>query len=87
MSNYISEIANLYLARRGGALFLTAIDYGIIAEWEKQEIPLRIILRSINEVFDNLAQSERKPRIKSIEYFQETVEENFSNWLEMQVGK
>jgi hypothetical protein len=87
MSNYICEIANLYLARRGGALVLSPMDYAVIAEWERQEIPLRIILRSMNDVFDNLAQNNRRPVIKSLNYFQEAIDENYQNWLQMQVGK
>lgn len=87
MSNYISEIVDLYIARRDGSLMISPADYSIISEWQKQEIPLRVVLRSINEVFDRLAESGRKPKIKTIEYFSEAVEGNFCNWLKTQVGK
>jgi hypothetical protein len=66
----------------------TSADYTIIAEWQKQEIPLHIVTRSINEVFDRRAAYKGKTKpIKSIEYFSEAVEDNFADWLQSQIGK
>lgn len=87
-SNYISEIANLYIKRRGGSLMLSPVDYTVITAWQTNEIPLHIVIRSINEVFDRRAANKTKTKpIKSIEYFSETIEENFTDWLQTQVGK
>ncbi len=85
--NYIAEVSDLFLQRRGTTLGLSPLDWQIISDWEKQEIPLKIILRSMNEVFDRLQQSNKKTKIKSLEYFQEAIEENYENWLQTQVGK
>jgi len=83
--SYITEITDLFFARSRGIKILNPIDYVIIAEWEKQEIPLAIVLGSINEVCSNL--HEKQVKIESIGYFQEAVKKNFKNWLQAQVEK
>lgn len=88
-SNYLSEVTNLFICRRGGIAQLSPLDWTIIDQWERDGIPLRIVLRAINEVFDNLEEKYpiRKASIKSISYCQEEIEACFEEWLEMQVGK
>lgn len=83
--SYVTNVADLFLSRSSrGAAILNPMDYVIIAEWEKEEIPLDIVLGSINEVCNNLNE---EIRIESIEYFQGTVKKNYKNWLQLQSGK
>ena len=46
--NYITEVADLFITRSRRVTILNPMDYVIIAEWEKQEIPLAVIFDSIN---------------------------------------
>lgn len=89
MTNYLLEVSDLFLRRRGGTLNLSPLDWQLISEWELQRIPLRIVIRAINDVFDNIEQKPKnlRPRVKSISYCQEEIEAAFENWREMQVGK
>ena len=79
--NYVETVADLFLKRSGYAI-LSVADYVLVAEWEKEEIPLDVVLDSINRVFDNLAQSNGRVNLESIGYFQNEVKKNFADWLQ-----
>lgn len=88
-SNYLSEVVNLFLTRRSSTLNLSPLDWQIVAAWEKQGIPLHIVIRAINGVFDKYymqPKAKQKP-IKSISYCSEEIQIAFENWLQLQVGK
>lgn len=89
MSNYLSEVSSLFLRRRGSPLNLSPLDWQTISEWELQGIPLHVVCRVINDVFDKyeMLPKNKKRQIKSISYCAEEIEIAFENWLEMQVGK
>lgn len=90
MSNYLSEVSNLFLQRRGSSLGLSPLDWQVISEWELHNIPLHIVCRAINDVFDNyerMPKEKKKRKITSISYCQEEVETAFEDWLSLQVGK
>ena len=89
MNNYISEVSDLFLRRRGSTLNLSPIDWQLISEWELEEIPLHIVVRAINDLFDNIDQKPKRlrPSVKSISYCAEEIEIAFEEWLALQVGK
>lgn len=88
-SNYLSEVSDLFLRRRGTTLNLSPLDWQKISEWELEQIPLRIVIRAINDVFDTIEQKPKRlrPQIKSISYCAEEIEIAFEEWLSLQVGK
>lgn len=73
--NYIETVADLFL-KRSGKKFLAVSDYVLIAEWEKEEIPLEIVLDSINRIFNEI--SEDSKNIESIEFIEDRVQINFA---------
>jgi hypothetical protein len=79
--SYVTEVANLFLSRCRRVKILSPMDYAIIAEWEKEEIPLAVVFESLNTVFDNLQQNIELVNIESIRHFQNEVKKNFANWL------
>ena len=82
MSNYVTEVADLLLSHCPELTFLSAADYTIIAEWEKEEIPVAVVLDSIKEVCESL--NEKHAGIASISHFHDPVKGKFRNWLQMQ---
>ena len=80
--SYVEEIADLFRSRCDDSKILHPMDYLIIAEWEKQEIPLALDATAINKICDELGDDE--PRIESMGHFQETIKQNFGVWLEAQ---
>jgi len=86
--NYFSEIEELFIRRRGRNLLLSPLDWALIETWQEREIPLRIILRAIEKVFDGVDKQPAKKRtVKSLLYCREEIEAQYAAWLEMQVGK
>ncbi len=85
--NYFSEIEELFIRRRGRNLLLSPLDWALIETWQEREIPLHIILRSIEKVFDGAEKSAQKRTIKSLLYCKEEIEAQYAEWLERQVGK
>lgn len=76
--NYVREVTDLFTERCPKAATLTPGDFAIIAEWEKQEIPLKVILQSIGEVCDGHDENTR-----SITDINDKVKRDFVNWLQV----
>jgi hypothetical protein len=86
--NYFSEIEELFVRRRGRNLLLSPLDWALIETWQEREVPLHIILRAIEKVFDCVdKQPARKRTVKSLLYCKEEIEAQYSEWLETQIGK
>lgn len=86
--NYFTEIEETFIRRRGKNLLLSPLDWALIESWQEREIPLHIVLRAIEKVFDTAdAQPNRKRSIKSIAYCKEEIEMQFADWLATQTGK
>ena len=86
--NYFSEIESVFIRRRGRNLLLSPLDWALIETWQEREVPLHIILRGIEKVFDAAdKQPARKRTIKSLTYCREEIEAQYAEWLESQIGK
>lgn len=85
--NYFSEIEELFVRKRGKNLLLSPLDWALIESWKEREVPLQIVLRAIESVFEK-AESEpaRKRSIKSLLYCRDEVERQYENWLAGQLG-
>lgn len=83
--NYVCEISELFQSRCSNVTILSPEDYTLIAEWEKEQIPIEIIAASINEICDRPNGS--AAGIKSISYFQESIRKRFRHWLRTDTGK
>lgn len=86
--NYFSEIEQLFIRRRGRNLLLSPLDWALIESWQEREVPLHIIIRGIEKVFDAADKTPNKKRtIKSLLYCKEEIEAQFAEWLESQIGR
>lgn len=86
--NYFTEIEETFVRRRGKNLLLSPLDWALIESWQEREVPLHIVLRGIERVFDTIdKQPNRKRSVKSLFYCKEEIEAQFTEWLETQVGK
>lgn len=85
--NYFTEIEETFVRRRGKNLLLSPLDWALIESWQEREVPLHIVLRGIEKVFDLIdKQPARKRTVKSLFYCKEEIEAQFAEWLESQVG-
>jgi hypothetical protein len=86
--NYFSEIEETFNRRRGKHLFLSPLDWALIETWQQRGVPLHIVLRGIEKVFDGVdSQPKRKRSVKSLMYCREEIEAQHEEWLERQIGK
>jgi hypothetical protein len=53
-SGYYQTIAREFLRRRGAPFFLSPRDLAVVHGWEKDRIPLQVVLEGIGRVFDGL---------------------------------
>ena len=86
--NYFSEIEETFNKRRGKYLFLSPLDWTLIESWQEKGVPLHIVLRGIEKVFDGYdAKAGKRRAVKSISYCREEIEAQYEEWLERQTGK
>lgn len=86
--NYFSEIEETFNRRRGKHLFLSPLDWALIEAWQQRGMPLHVVLRGIEKVFDGIdAKPNRRRSVKSLIYCREEIEAQHEEWLERQIGK
>ena len=85
--NYFTEIEEAFVRRRGKHLFLSPLDWALIEAWQERQIPLHIVIRSIESVFDVYDQQPLGTRtIKSLFYCREEIEAQHTEWLRSRAG-
>lgn len=85
--NYFTEIEDTFVRRRGKHLLLSPIDWAMIEGWRDRGVPLHIVIRSIENVFDGFDKNPGPRSIKGLLYCKEEVEAQFLEWSAMQAGK
>jgi hypothetical protein len=86
--NYFTEIEDTFVRRRGKNLLLSPLDWALIESWQDRGIPLHIVLRGIEIVFDAYDKQPNQNRsIKSLFYCREEIEAQYVEWAAGQVGK
>jgi hypothetical protein len=75
---YFRTIEDRFCALRGAALLLSPKDWGLIASWWSQRVPLPLVLESLEEVFAARARrSEAADEIGSLAYVRTEVQRRF----------
>jgi hypothetical protein len=86
--NYFSEIEETFVRRRGKHLFLSPLDWALIETWQERGIPLHIVIRGIESVFDVFDRQPPGTRtIKSLFYCREEIEAQYTEWSRSMAGK
>lgn len=86
--NYFTEIEETFVRRRGKHLLLSPFDWALIDGWKERGIPLHIVIRSIESVFDVYdRQPEGTRTIKTLFYCREEIEAQYNEWLASRVGR
>ena len=85
--NYFTEIEETFIRRRGKNLFLSPIDWALMETWQETGIPLHVVIRAIEQVFDNFEKNPTPRTIKGLMFCREEVEAQYQEWLKAQAGK
>jgi hypothetical protein len=75
--SYVSEAADLIRSLNSNNSVLSPDDYLIISEWEKQEIPLDLVLTSLREYF--LVREESTE--SSLLEIKPKIQNSYAEWL------
>lgn len=87
--NYFTEVEEHFVRRRGKHLYVSSLDWAIIESWKDMGIPLHIVLRGIDRVFDAYEANHRASSgklINSILYCQQEVLGCFAEYQHARVG-
>ena len=85
--NYFTEIEETFIRRRARNLFLSPIDWALMETWQEKGIPLHVVVRAIEQVFDNFEKNPSPRTIKGLMFCREEVEAQYEEWLKGQAGK
>lgn len=77
--SYVSEVVEFVAARRGSPTILSPGEYAVIAEWEKQEIPMRLIFGAFDKAINENGKKQKTQ--SSIEELDEVVCLRYAEWL------
>ncbi|MDQ3220900.1 MAG: hypothetical protein M3Q26_09195, partial [Acidobacteriota bacterium] len=85
--NYYTEIEETFVRRRGKNLLLSPLDWALIESWQERGLPLHVVLRAIETVFDGFDKNPGTRTIKGLIYCREEIEAQYEEWIRMQTGK
>lgn len=74
---YLREVEDFFIQKRGTPFILSPEDVQLILFWFKREIPLEIIKKGIEEVFEKLKERDPEKKINTIKYCAQRIEELF----------
>ena len=85
--NYFTEIEETFIRRRAKNLFLSPLDWALMEAWQESGIPLHIVIRAVEQVFDNFDKNPGPRTIKGLMFCREEVEAQYEEWAKAQAGK
>lgn len=85
--NYYTEIEETFIRRRARNLLLSPIDWALIESWQERGVPLHVVIRAIEQVFDNFDKNPGPRTIKGLMFCREEVEAQYDEWLKAQAGR
>jgi hypothetical protein len=87
--NYFTEIEEHFVRRRGKHLFISPMDWSLIAAWRDSGVPLHVALRGIDRAMDSFfaKQSRCESKVSSLFYCHATVMEEYARHMESHLGE
>lgn len=87
--NYFTEIEEHFVRRRGRHLFVSPMDWSLIATWRDSGVPLHVALRGIDRAMDGFfaKQSRSDSRVSTLFYCHASVMEEYARHLDSHLGE
>lgn len=85
--NYFTEIEDTFIRRRGKHLLLSPVDWAMIEGWQDRGVPLHIVIRGIETVFDGHDKKQKTRTVKGLLFCHEEIEAQYAEWLTSQAGR
>lgn len=78
---YFHAIEDLFIRLRGAPLLLSPEDWQVAKRWREEGIPLTLVEKTLEEVFEKRRERQAKGRVQSLRYVKRPVEDA---WEEIQ---
>jgi len=87
--NYFTDIEEHFVRRRGKHLYVSPLDWSLIATWRDSGVPLHVALRGIDRAMDSFLakQSRSDARVSTLFYCHASVMEEYAHHLESHLGE
>jgi hypothetical protein len=87
--NYFTEIEEHFVRRRGKHLFVSPMDWSLIATWRDSGVPLHVVLRGIDRAMDTFfaKQPRRDSKVSTLFYCHASVMEEYARHMESHLGE
>ncbi len=87
--NYFTEIEEHFVRRRGKHMFVSPMDWSLIATWRESGVPLHVALRGIDIAMDTWHNKPRRDsdRLSTLFYCHDSVMAEFERHLETHLGE
>lgn len=87
--NYFTEVEEHFVRRRGKHLYVSPLDWSLIAAWKDAGVPLHVALRGIDIAMDTFDSRKRTSvsKVGSLYYCHAAVMEEHARWLESRLGQ
>ena len=87
--NYFTEIEEHFVRRRGKHLYVSPLDWSLIAAWRDAGIPLHVAIRGIDIAMDGWESRKRRRsnRLSTLLYCHDAVMAEYERFLESRVGE
>jgi hypothetical protein len=87
--NYFTEIEEHFVRRRGKHLFVSPLDWSLIATWRDTGVPLHVALRGIDVAMDAFFARKRPEhdRVSTLVYCHSSVMTEYARHLESHLGE
>jgi hypothetical protein len=83
---FFRDIEDHFVRLRRAPLVLSPGDWQVAAAWQERGIPLSVVLRALDTVFEKAAGRPRHRSVQSLAYCRHAVEEEYARHLEASVG-
>lgn len=86
--NYFTEIEEHFVRRRGKHLYISPMDWSLVATWRDTGIPLHVALRGIDKAMDSFfAKSRADKKVNTLFYCHDEVMTEYAGFIESRVGE
>jgi hypothetical protein len=87
--NYFTEIEEHFVRRRGKHMYISPLDWSLIATWKESGIPLHVAIRGIDIAMDGFFSKPHRfgSKVSTLLYCHDSIMEEFSRFLEAHVGE
>ncbi len=87
--NYFTEIEELFVRRRGKHMYISPMDWSLIATWRDSGVPLHVALRGIDIAMDTWHSKPHRgsARLSTLFYCHDAVMSEYARHLEAHLGE